>query len=139
MLKLPNVSLLCLDTRHPELAVFAMQRCLDQACFGEAVLLTVAGYVSPDPRIRVQPVARLRSVADYSAFIIKSLGAHVTGSHVLVMQWDSFILDASVWDPAFLDYDYLGAPGRTGRHRWATAAFAALAAPARRPAGSADL
>jgi hypothetical protein len=34
MLKLPNVSLLCLDTRHPELAVFAMQRCLDQACFG---------------------------------------------------------------------------------------------------------
>lgn len=110
MLKLPNVSLVCLDTRHPELAVFAMQRCLDQACFGEAVLLTVADYVSPDPRIRVQPVARLRSVADYSAFIIKSLGAHVTGSHVLVMQWDSFILDAGAWDPAFLDYDYLGAP-----------------------------
>lgn len=110
MLDLPNVSLVCLDTRHPELAVFAMRRCLDQARFGEAVLLTVADYVSPDQRIRVQPVMRLRSVADYSAFIIKSLGAQVGGSHVLVMQWDSFILDAAAWDPAFLDYDYLGAP-----------------------------
>jgi hypothetical protein len=118
MLKLPNVSLLCLDTRHPELAVFAMQRCLDQACFGEAVLLTVAGYVSPDPRIRVQPVARLRSVADYSAFIIKSLGAHVTGSHVLVMQWDSFILDAERLGSGLsrlrLPGRPLAAPGATG-------------------------
>lgn len=110
MLTLPDVSLVCLDTRYPELAVFAMQRCLDQARFGEAVLLTAADYVSPDPRIRVHPVAHLHGVADYSAFIVKSLGPHVTGSHVLVMQWDSFILDADAWDPAFLDYDYLGAP-----------------------------
>lgn len=110
MLNLPDVSLACLDTRHPELAVFAMQHCLDQAHFGEAVLLTVADYASPDPRIRVQPVACLRSVADYSAFIVKSLGAHVRGSHVLVMQWDSFILDPRAWDPAFLEFDYLGAP-----------------------------
>ncbi|MDD2988185.1 MAG: DUF5672 family protein [Zoogloea sp.] len=115
MLKLPDVSLACLDTRHPDLAVFAMQRCLAQAHFREAILLTVEGYVSPDPRIIIHPVARLCSMADYSAFIIKKLGGHVGGSHVLVMQWDSFILDPLAWDPAFLDYDYLGAtwPHRT--------------------------
>lgn len=110
MLKLPDVSLVCLDTRHPELAVFAMQRCIDKARFGEAILLTHEAYACPDPRILVRPVAPLRGVADYSAFLIKSLGAHMAGSHVLVVQWDSFILDLGAWEPAFLDYDYLGAP-----------------------------
>ena len=64
MLALPDVSLLCLDTRHPDLAVQAMRRCLDRAAFGEAVLLTRDGYRSPDPRIRVHAVAPLHSVAD---------------------------------------------------------------------------
>lgn len=110
MLALPDVSLLCLDTRHPDLAVQAMRRCLDRAAFGEAVLLTRDGYRSPDPRIRVHAVAPLHSVADYSAFMVKGLGAHFGGSHVLVVQWDSFILDPGAWDAAFLDYDYIGAP-----------------------------
>lgn len=110
MLELPRISLICLDTRHPDLAVYAMQRCLDQVHFGEAVLLTRDGYKSPDPRIAVRAVPPLRSVADYSAFMVKSLGGYFSGSHALVMQWDSFILDANAWDPAFAGYDYIGAP-----------------------------
>jgi hypothetical protein len=110
MLELPRISLICLDTRHPDLALYAMQRCLDRVRFGEAVLLTRDGYMSPDPRITVCAVPPLRNVADYSAFMIKSLGSYFSGSHALVMQWDSFILDPAAWDPAFLDYDYIGAP-----------------------------
>lgn len=110
MLELARISLICLDTRHPDLAIYAMQRCLDQACFGEAVLLTRDGYKSPDPRIAVRTVPPLRNMADYSAFMVRSLGSYFGGSHALVMQWDSFIVDAGAWDPAFLDYDYIGAP-----------------------------
>jgi hypothetical protein len=110
MLDLARISLICLDTRHPDLAVYAMQRCLAQAKFGEAVLLTRDDYRSPDPRITVRAVPPLRSIDDYSTFMVKSLGGYFTGSHALVMQWDSFILDPSAWDPAFLDYDYIGAP-----------------------------
>lgn len=29
---------------------------------------------------------------------------------MLVVQWDGFILDGGLWDPAVLDYDYIGAP-----------------------------
>lgn len=110
MLDLPSVSLICLDTRDPDLAVYAMQRCLAQARFGEAILLTKTGYQSPDPRIRAVPVTPIRNIAEYSAFMVRDLGQHFTGSHALVMQWDSFVLDAQAWDPAFLDYDYIGAP-----------------------------
>ncbi|KAB2967140.1 DUF5672 family protein [Zoogloea sp.] len=110
MLDLPNVSLICLDTRHPNLAAFALGQCLDRANFGEALLLTGTDFTSPDPRISVRPVDILRNVADYSAFIVKQLHAQVACAHALLIQWDSFILDSSCWDPAFLDYDYIGAP-----------------------------
>jgi len=33
----------------------------------------------------------------------------VNGTHVLVMQWDGFILHPELWDRAFLDDDYIGA------------------------------
>lgn len=110
MLALPDVSLLCLDTRNPDLAVKAMQRCLDRASFREAVLLTRDGYRSPDPRITAHVVPTLRNVAEYSHFMVKSLGPYFSGKHVLVMQWDSFIVDPQAWDASFLDYDYIGAP-----------------------------
>jgi hypothetical protein len=32
------------------------------------------------------------------------------GTHVLVIQWDSFILDPKQWSDEFLNYDYIGAP-----------------------------
>lgn len=110
MLDLSSISLLCLDTRNPELAVKVMQRCMTGTRFHEAVLLTHADFRCDDPRITVHAVRPLRSVADYSAFMLKELSPYFTGSHVLVMQWDGFILDPAAWDPAFLEYDYIGAP-----------------------------
>lgn len=110
MLDLSSISLLCLDTRHPDLALMAMQRCLASARFHEAVLLTREDYVSPDPRICAQGIPPLRHVADYSRFMVKALGAHFSGEQVLVVQWDSFIIEPGAWDPAFLAYDYIGAP-----------------------------
>lgn len=109
-LDLSTVSLACVDTLHPELAVEAMERCLQHACFGEAKLLTRPGFRSPDPRIEVVATDRINSRDAYSAFMVKELGELCSGSHVLVVQWDGFLLDPAAWDPAFLDYDYIGAP-----------------------------
>lgn len=55
-------------------------------------------------------IAPIESVEAYSAFMVHELGAHFSGTHVLIMQWDSFILDARQWQSAFLDCDYIGAP-----------------------------
>lgn len=109
-LDLSTLSLACVDTLHPELAVQAMMRCLQHARFGEAKLLTRPGFRSPDPRIEVVNTSAINSRDTYSAFMVKELGQLCSGSHVLVVQWDGFLLDPSAWDPAFLDYDYIGAP-----------------------------
>lgn len=112
MLHLPDVTLACVDTRLPELAVQAMQRCRAQANFGRALLFTDGRWtgVVPDGIERID--IAIDSVPAYSHFMLRGLNAHVHTSHVLIVQWDGYVLDASAWDAYFLAFDYLGAPLR---------------------------
>jgi hypothetical protein len=42
--------------------------------------------------------------------MLTQLGDFIQTEHVLVCQWDGFVLNSSAWDLQFLDYDYMGAP-----------------------------
>ena len=109
LIELGDVSLVCVETRRIGLAVFALQQCLRKARFKECLLLSPHAPALPQG-IRHVPIADITSVAAYSDFIIRDLARHFTGGHVLIAQWDGFILDADCWDPRFLDNDYIGAP-----------------------------
>jgi hypothetical protein len=106
---LHNVSLVCVETRYPELAKFSLDRCLAAARFRECLLLTPKRFDLPDyiEQVLIPPI---NSVEEYSAFMLRDVGRYFQGKYVLVVQWDSFILDGQLWDAAFLDYDYIGAP-----------------------------
>jgi hypothetical protein len=51
----------------------------------------------------------------YSQIVLKGLYPHVATSHVLVIQWDGYVVNADLWDDDFLRYDYIGAPWPAGR------------------------
>lgn len=111
-LALPEVTLVCVDTRTPALAIAAMQQCQRQIRFGDAVLFTDPARVpQAPPGMRLVPL-QIDSVAAYSQFMLRGLLPHVATSHLLVVQWDGYVLDAAQWDPAFLQCDYIGAPLR---------------------------
>lgn len=109
MQNLSNVSLICVETRYPDFAKFSIDRCLAAAQFKECLLLTSVIHDLPDyiQQIKIDP---LDSIAAYSELMIKKLGQYFTGSHVLIVQWDSFILHGEAWSDTFLEYDYIGAP-----------------------------
>jgi len=110
MLDLSAVTLLCLDSRSPQLAVRAMQKCLEQAQFAKAVLLTDKNKLLKfESDIEYIQCPKMASTQDYSEVLLRGIRSHVSGSHVLIVQWDGFILDANQWAPCFLDYDYIGA------------------------------
>jgi len=73
------------------------------------LLFTDAAPPDPDPRIRLVRIEPIRSSAAYSAFILERLPEFITSSHVLIVQWDGFVMDAQQWDPAFMSFDYIGA------------------------------
>ncbi len=54
-------------------------------------------------------IDRLRSKADYGAFVVKSLPNYVQLPYALVVQWDGYVIDPDAWLPEFRHYDYIGA------------------------------
>ena len=126
LLDLSAITLLCVETRDPALAHFAMQKCTQQACFGKIVLITDFDKLSDQPddqasnQAEDQKVTRLQGIdyiqappikttKDYSDLLLTGLRQYVAGTHVLIIQWDSFILHPELWTHDFLQYDYIGA------------------------------
>lgn len=134
LLDLSAITLLCVETRDPALAHFAMQKCTQQARFGKMVLITDLAKLSDQPDDQAsnqaedqennqqadQRVARLQGIdyiqaplikttKDYSDLLLAGLRQYVDGTHVLIIQWDSFILHPELWTNDFLQYDYIGA------------------------------
>jgi hypothetical protein len=109
-LQLPEVTLVCVDTREPAFALRAMQRSMAGIAFGDAVLFTEAARLrEPAPAgIRVA-TARVDTIEAYSEFMLHGLLSHTRTSHLLVVQWDGFVTRAQQWLPQFMEYDYIGA------------------------------
>lgn len=76
--------------------------------------ITSNGIVALDARdagVEFVPLSRaMGSLQDYETFIVKELHEHVDTSHVLMTQWDGYVLNGSAWDDKFLEYDFVGAP-----------------------------
>lgn len=111
MLDLPDVTLICVDTAHPELALYGIARSMERVSFGAAVFVTRPDHSLKDLPAGLEVVtdAAVRSVPDYSIFMLRGLLPHVKTSHCLVVQWDGFVLDPSMWSDEFLRFDYIGA------------------------------
>lgn len=114
-LNLAQVTLCCIDTRTPELALYAMRSSMRDIEFGRCLLLS-----TPEARqfdlagIDLVEIAPLRNISEYSHYMIKALSAHIQTSHTLIVQWDGFVHDASLWSDDFLNFDYIGAPWTSG-------------------------
>ena len=109
MLNLSNVTLLCVETRDPELAHWAIDRCLVGTRFAKVVLITNINLVNNKRAdIEYAQAPPIATTKDYSNLLLTGINQYVVGSHVLIIQWDSFITHPNLWRNEFLDYDYIG-------------------------------
>ena len=60
--------------------------------------------------LEVIKIKSLNSLKDYNHFIIYELHKYIQTSHIILVQWDGFILNQDKWVDDFLKYDYIGAP-----------------------------
>ena len=109
-LKLPSVTLCAATSVNVEATVAALRRCQEQIDFADTLLFTDQLPASHSSALGIVQIERLRSSKDYSWFLLGKLADHIETEFCLVVQWDGFVLDSSRWDPAFLTFDYIGAP-----------------------------
>lgn len=108
---LADVTLVAITSVAIEPTIRALNASLLQADFAEVLFLSdVPPPEIADPKINWRSIDRLSSRRDYSRFMLKELAGHIRTGHALCVQWDGFILDGARWDPAFLQFDYIGAP-----------------------------
>lgn len=112
-LSLPDVTLVCVDTRTPKQALEAMHRCMSRVDFGRAIFFGNE-IEEPDADYLIGidwvGIPALRTIGEYSRFVLLGLLPHVHTSHCLIVQWDGFVVDASMWRDDFLSMDYIGSP-----------------------------
>jgi hypothetical protein len=109
-LKLPTVTLCAATSVNIEATLAAIAASMDQIVFAEVLLFTDSTSVRLPAGVIRRSIAPLCSGRSYSEFLLGELGHHIRTEHCLIIQWDGFVLDARQWDPAFLEYDYIGAP-----------------------------
>ena len=107
MLDLPGVTLCCIDTVNHALALRALRRSSAAIRFGAIRFVTDRAH--DEPGIDTRVIAPLGSRDAYSQFVLKSLLAHIDTPHVLVVQWDGYVVNPDAWRPEFLEIDYIGA------------------------------
>lgn len=109
-LDLPDVTLCAAASVNVSATVEALVASIEKVEFSRALLFTDVEVEDAHPELQVVQIKRLASASQYSGFLLRRLVDYVKTSHCLVVQWDGFVLDADQWSPAFLDYDYIGAP-----------------------------
>lgn len=105
MLKLPDVTLAVADTVAHELTALALRDCLAKVEFGDVLVASNRGILPGVPHIPVE----FSSLAAADAFRWYGWPKHLRTSHILIIEWDSWVLDPDCWRPEWLGLDYIGA------------------------------
>lgn len=106
-IELKNVTLLGIDCVDVERLRLAINICQNDFEFYEVKILTSLDVANKENVIKIKSI---NSTEEYSNFVINDLWQYVNTSHVLLVQYDGFILNPEAWTDEYLDYDYIGAP-----------------------------
>jgi hypothetical protein len=108
--RIASTTLVCIDTDNPVLARAAVERSMRLCRFDRALCLSDTDWAPPGAEW--VPIERIAGFAAYNRLVLKELGPLIDTDHLLMIQYDGFVLDPARWDDGFLDYDYIGAPWR---------------------------
>lgn len=94
-LDLTNTTLFCLSNIKLKETYSSIKTCEHHAKFSDIIFIQDES---------------IKSVYDYSQFIINKLPHIISTNFVLIVQWDGFIINPFAWTEEFFEYDYIGAP-----------------------------
>lgn len=104
MLDLPDVTLVCVFTVCHDLTLLAVDECLKQVNFGDVKLFTNKDLGREHIKVEFSDSTKM---AEFTNYCVPN---YIKTSHILFVQYDSWVLDPKMWQNDFLKYDYVGAP-----------------------------
>lgn len=95
MLSLPDVTLICLTNKDFD----GHKRAIDKSC--EGINFGAVKLIWDE---------KITGIDDWNRKIIQELWKYVDTSHALLIHADGYVINPELWNPDWLNYDYIGAP-----------------------------
>lgn len=108
MKELDRITLIIADTRSYAQAVHSLKKTLAQIKPARTIFFTDVEIPHLPEGVEWIKINPLSSKEEYSAFIIKNLAFYIDTQFVMIVQWDSWVLDSEQWTDEFLENDYIG-------------------------------
>lgn len=102
-----ETTLVCVDCKNYGHAIDALKKSMKECSFDEVLFLSDRDFQIPGVRTVIIP--RINSKEEYSEFIVRELHKHIQTPYMLIIQSDGYILNGSVWDEDWKQYDVIGA------------------------------
>lgn len=106
-LLLPDVTVVAITTRDYGETIAAIKKTLEQITPARTIFFSDVVYAGED--FECIQIGKMNWL-EYNRFVICELHKYIQTSHILLIQHDGYVLDASAWTDEFLKYDYIGAP-----------------------------
>ena len=104
---IPDTTLCCIDcTGHPA-AARALRASMAGCAFLRVVLFT--DRKSSLDGIETVVIEPVRSLEEYSRFVMKGLYHQIDTRFVMIVQWDGYVTHPPAWSAEFQSVDYIGA------------------------------
>ena len=110
MLKLPQVTLVCIDCVNHRSALNAMLKSMESIQFADALFISNLAPERTEQGITLHTIPKLESKEAYSFFVLNNLNDYIETPFCLVVQYDGYVINPHLWTDDFLNYDYIGAP-----------------------------
>lgn len=110
MFKLPEVTLVMIETREHELAALAVRDSVAKIDFGEVLIFTDQPHQFVGLGARVVLVPDWPSKLGWCQFHMHGVAPYLRTAFALGIQWDSWVVDTHQWIDEYLRYDYIGGP-----------------------------
>ncbi len=114
-LHLPSITLVAVACTEVDKTILALKKSMRGILFANVLLITHEDRDLTDEKIEVIKIEKL-DYSGYNHFIAYRLAAYIPTDFGLVIQHDGYVLRPNSWDQKFLEYDYIGAPWRSGVH-----------------------
>lgn len=60
--------------------------------------------------IRFEPIEPMTDILAYNRMVLYELWKYIRTDYALINHYDGFVVHPELWDPEYLEYDYIGAP-----------------------------
>jgi glycosyltransferase involved in cell wall biosynthesis len=109
-LKLLNVTLVAVATKHVEETLQAMLYSCREIEFGSIKLLSHFTPFCNNDKFEFIRIEKMKNIDDWSHFIVYELYRYIETEFILLVHADGFVVNPKSWSIDFLNFDYIGAP-----------------------------